>query len=30
VRSYLVRSHIYLLWPLPVLVTFHLLKVYWF
>lgn len=30
VRRYLVRSHIYLLWPLPVLVTFHLLKVYWF
>jgi len=30
VRSYLVRSHIYLLWPLPVLVLFHLIKVYWF
>jgi len=30
VRTYLVRSHVYLLWPLPVLVLFHLLKVYWF
>jgi len=30
VRTYLVRSHIYLLWPLPLLVLFHLLKVYWF
>ncbi len=29
-RGWLVRSHIYLLWPLPVLLAFHVLKVYFF
>ncbi len=29
-RAWLVRSHIYLLWPLPVLVGFHVAKVYFF
>lgn len=29
-RGWLIRSHIYLLWPLPVLLSFHVLKVYFF
>jgi nitrite reductase (NADH) large subunit len=29
-RAWLVRSHIYLLWPLPVLLLFHVVKVYFF
>jgi nitrite reductase (NADH) large subunit len=29
-RAGLIRSHIYVLWPLPVLVTLHVVKVYFF
>jgi len=29
-RAGLIRSHIYLLWPLPVLITLHVVKVYFF
>jgi nitrite reductase (NADH) large subunit len=30
VRAFLIRSHIYLLWPLPVLLAAHITKVYFF